>query len=144
MTRDSLARHFAQFFLLPLGYQRVNKSSIRAKKRVISLIKTLMVPTMEFLFILWYTKGRKKNWPKCHWPKFYWPKCLISISKLSLAKRSLWPNCSLAKVSQSKNLWPKCHSCQTVIQPPYCGKGNFFFFIFFGELKILKEHFEIN
>jgi hypothetical protein len=122
LTRDSLARHFAQFFLLPLGYQRVNKSSIRAKKRVISIIKTLMVPTMEFLFILWYTKGRKKNWPKFYWPKFYWPKCIsgqnisfqtvsgqkVTLAKLlssqivpvkeSLAKVSFLPNCNSATV----------------------------------------------
>jgi hypothetical protein len=23
-------------------------------------------PPIEFLFILWYPKGSKKNWPKCH------------------------------------------------------------------------------
>ena len=84
-----------------------------------------MVPPMNFFFILWYPKGSKKNWPKCHSGQSVsgqsvtlakvslWPKCHsgqnVTLAKVSLAKLSLQPNCLWPKC-----LWPKGHSGQTV------------------------------
>ena len=83
-----------------------------------------MVPPMEFSFTLWYPKGSKKNWPKCHngqsvsgqsvsgqsvtlakvsfWPKFHWPKCLSGQSVFGQSVSSQMV--TLTKVS----FWPKC------------------------------------
>ena len=85
-----------------------------------------MVPPMKFFFILWYPKGSKKNWPKCHSGQSVsgqsvtlakvslWPKCHfgqnVTLAKVSLAKLSLQPNCLWPKC-----LWPKGHSGQSVI-----------------------------
>ena len=85
-----------------------------------------MVPHMEFLFTLWYPKGSKKNWPKCHSgqsvsgqsvtlaKESLWPKChsgqSVTLAKVSLAKVSLWPKCLWPKCP-----WPKGHSVQSVI-----------------------------
>ena len=85
-----------------------------------------MVPHMEFLFTLWYPKGSKKNWPKCHSgqsvsgqsvtlaKESLWPKChsgqSVTLAKVSLAKVSLWPKCLWPKC-----LWPNGHSGQSVI-----------------------------
>ena len=84
-----------------------------------------MVPPMKFFFTLWYPKGSKKNWPKCHSGQSVsgqsvtlakvslWPKCHsgqnVTLAKVSLAKLSLRPNCLWPKC-----LWPKGHSGQTV------------------------------
>ena len=84
-----------------------------------------MVPPMKFFFTLWYPKGSKKNWPKCHSGQSVsgqsvtlakvslWPKCHfgqnVTLAKVSLAKLSLQPNCLWPKC-----LWPKGHSGQTV------------------------------
>ena len=101
-----------------------------------------MVPPMKFFFTLWYPKGSKKNWPKCHSGQSVTGQSVtlakvslakVSPAKVTLAKLSLWPKCLwpkcpwpkchsgqnviLAKVSQPKCLWPKCHSGQSVIQP---------------------------
>ena len=112
---DSLARvtlwpetlwpewHFGQFFLLPLGYQRVKKKFIggtkgKNLKKIINpffwkviiflfLNFSLWSPLWIFFFILWYPKGSKKNWPKCH------PGQNVTLAKVSLAKVSLWPKC---------------------------------------------------
>ena len=61
------------FFLLPLGYQRVNKNTLgdhrekcEKNNRQFSE-KNYGPPPVEFLFIHWYPKGGKKNWPKWHW-----------------------------------------------------------------------------
>ncbi len=102
-----------------------------------------MVPPMEFLFTLWYPKGSKKNWPKCHSGQSVSGQSVtlakvslakvspakVTLAKLSLRPNCLWPMCLwpkghsgqsviLAKVSWPKCLWPKCHSGQSVIQPP--------------------------
>ena len=101
-----------------------------------------MVPPMEFLFTLWYPKGSKKNWPKCHSGQSVSGQSVtlakvslakvspakVTLAKLSLQPNCLWPKCLwpkghsgqsviLAKVSRPKCLWPKCHSGQNVIQP---------------------------
>ena len=95
-----------------------------------------MVPHMEFLFILWYPKGSKKNWPKCHSGQSVSGQSVIgqsvtsqrvtgqnvslakvSLAKVSLAKGSLWPKCHSGQSVPAKCLWPKCHSGQNVIQP---------------------------
>ena len=106
-----------------------------------------MVPHMEFLFTLWYPKGSKKNWPKCHSGQSVSGQSVngqsvtlakvslakvspakVTLAKLSLQPNCLWPKCLwpkghsgqsviLAKVSRPKCLWPKCHSGQSVIQP---------------------------
>merc|ERR1739842_146894 len=67
-----------------------------------------MVPHMEFLFTLWYPKGSKKNWPKCHSGQ--------TVSGQSVTSQSdTGQTVSLAKVSLAiGSLWPKCHSGQSV------------------------------
>ena len=72
-----------------------------------------MVPPMKFFFILWYPKGSKKNWPKCHSGQSVSGQS-VTLAKVSLAKVSLWPKCHWPKCHQPKWHWPNCLSSQTV------------------------------
>ena len=77
-----------------------------------------------FFFILWYPKGSKKNWPKCHSGQSVSGQSVtgqsVTLAKVSLAKKSP-AKVTLAKLSlRPKCLWPKCprpkgHSVQSVI-----------------------------
>ena len=61
-----------------------------------------MVLPMDFLYTLWYPKGNKKNWPKCHSGQSVTDQSVTSQSdtgqtvspdKLSLRTNCLWPMC---------------------------------------------------
>ena len=80
---------------------------------------------MEFLFTLWYPKGSKKNWPKCHSGQSVSGQSVSgqsvigqSVTSQSDTDQTVSPaKVSLAKVSLAKwSLWPKSHSGQSVIQ----------------------------
>ena len=71
-------------------------------------------------FSLWYPKGSKKNWPKCHSGQS------VSGQSVTLAKESLWPKCHSGQSVSGQNVlgqnvilakmlfWPKCYSGQSV------------------------------
>merc|ERR1712051_563012 len=91
-----------------------NNHHFSEKKRSITFFKFFpLVPPMEFLFILWYPKGSKKNWPKCHSGQSVSGQS-VTLAKVSLAKMSLWPKCHWPKCHQPKSHWPKCLSGQSV------------------------------
>ena len=61
-----------------------------------------MVPPMDFLFILWFPKGSKKNWPKCQSGQS------VSGQNVTLAKVSFWPKCNSAvHFKKTVNSWRK-------------------------------------
>jgi hypothetical protein len=85
-----------------------------------------MVPPMDFFFILWYLKGSKKNWPKCHSGQSVTGQNVTIQSdtgqtvssqsvlgqKVTLSKVSFWPKCPDQSVSGQ--LW---FSRKTICKP---------------------------
>ena len=97
--------HFGQFFLLPLGYQRVNKNSIGG-----TIGKNLKKNNLHFSFFFppfGTPKEARKSGQSFPLAKVPVAVAKVSPAKVTLAKLSLRPKC----------FWPKCHSGQSVIQP---------------------------